>query len=91
MLSKDSLQKSDMSKVLQDFISYAAINLTWFAINFVLVTMPPILIWNLDSPELTIEGNTGTYMPIIYTLWGMHVLHFLFQLRIYELSDDAKL
>lgn len=76
-LFRNSKDKADMNKALQDFISYAAINLTWFAINFVLVVIPPILIFLLDSPDLTLPGATGSYLPIMYTLWGMHVFHFI--------------
>ena len=26
----------------------------------------------------------------MYTMWGMHVIHFAFQLRIYTVTRDAK-
>ena len=39
---------SDRKKAVLDFISYAAINLTWFALNFVLCTMPPLCIYFLQ-------------------------------------------
>ena len=85
----DTLAKSDMTKALQDFITYAAINLTWFAINFVLVMMPPILLYCIDGPTLQLPGSTGSYIPIIYCLWGMHFCHFIFQLRIYDITDES--
>lgn len=77
LFDSDVLGKTDMNKALQDFISYAAINLTWFAINFVLVVIPPILIFLLNSADLTLPGATGSYLPIMYTLWGMHTCHFI--------------
>ena len=39
----------DMAKVLNDFIKYATINLTWFSFNFVLCTLPAILIFGMGS------------------------------------------
>ena len=37
---------SDRQKAIQDFICYASINLTWFALNFVLCVLPAIcLFW----------------------------------------------
>ena len=49
---------SDARKAVLDFISYAAINLTWFALNFVLCTMPPLCIFVLqhNTGGLTLEG-----------------------------------
>ena len=40
---------SDRAKAITDFICYASINLTWFALNFVLVLMPPLLIFWLQT------------------------------------------
>ena len=39
---------SDRKKAMLDFISYASVNLTWFALNFVLCTMPPLCIFVLQ-------------------------------------------
>jgi len=47
----DAIQVSDMKKALSDFIYYSANNLTWFAFNFVLCTMPAICIC-IDNPIL---------------------------------------
>ena len=87
---KNASAKSDMSKALNDFIEYATLNLTWFSFNFVLVCMPPILLYALDSPDLQISSRTQSYIPIMYTLWAMHLIHFAFQIRIYEISRDSK-
>jgi hypothetical protein len=39
-------QHSDVKKLLTDFIRYAALNLTWFNLNFILCTIPLlVLLW----------------------------------------------
>ena len=97
MCFRSAEERSDMYKALNDFIEYAAINLTWFAFNFVLVTMPPIVIFWLQDEKSNVgmaggdetitdedgEEEKGSFVPIMYTLWAMHILHFMFQLRIY--------
>ena len=85
----DALQVSDMKKVLTDFITYSSNNLTWFAFNFVLVTMPPVCIL-LDDQDLWFAGKTSSYFKIIYTLWGMHILAFICQIFIYKRSPKDK-
>ena len=35
---------SDMKKGITDFLRYAEVNLNWYAFNFVLIILPPILI-----------------------------------------------
>ena len=84
---KKATDKSDMSKALNDFIEYATLNLTWFSFNFVLCAMPPVIIFALDTPELEIKHRDSSFAPIMYTLWGMHCVHFAFQLRIYTVRD----
>lgn len=79
-----------MSKALNDFIEYATLNLTWFSFNFVLCVMPAVSLFGLKSTDLQIPGRTGSFVPIMYTMWAMHVIHFAFQLRIYAVSRDAK-
>ena len=73
-----------MSKALHDFISYAAINLTWFAFNFVLCVVPPLCIW-FQNPDLHFNSTTNSqsYEIIMYIIWGMNCLHFMFTIRIY--------
>ena len=78
-----------MKKVLTDFITYSSNNLTWFAFNFVLVTMPPVCIL-LDDQDLWFAGKTSSYFKIIYTLWGMHILAFICQIFIYKRSPKDK-
>ena len=77
---------SDMYKALTDFISYSTINLTWFAINFVMVIMPLLSIFLLQADNMVNPGAKGSYEPLIWTLWAMHVLAFGLQRRIYESS-----
>lgn len=40
---------SDITKSVKDFILYANINLTWYAFNFVLIAIPPVLIFVMDT------------------------------------------
>ena len=73
--------------MIKDFISYAAINLTWFALNFVLCTMPPLCIYAFQSDERKIEGSTGSYLSIMYLLWAIHVITLLAKPRIYNVIE----
>ena len=79
-------EKSDMYKALTDFINYSAINLTWFAINFVMVTMPLVSIVLLQGDYMVNPEASGSYESLVWILWGMHVVAFLFKMRIYEPS-----
>jgi len=40
--------ESDMTKTITDFLVYAKDNLTWFAFNFVMVTMPLVCLLMLN-------------------------------------------
>ena len=44
-----SKQVSDFKKAVLDTVKYANINLTWFSLNFVLVSMPPMCIYSLEK------------------------------------------
>ena len=72
---RNSIKESDMKKVTTDFILYSSNNLTWFAFNFVLITMPP-LCWLMDAFSLDKPGATQSYLPILLTLRGMHIIAF---------------
>ena len=72
-----------MNKAVTDFIVYANINLTWFAFNFVLVTLPAICIFVYDSDFLVMDDRKESYIGIIYTLWITHMVAFLMKMRIY--------
>ena len=86
---KRTNEKSDLSKALKDFIDYAELNLTWFSFNFVLCMMPPFCMYILDSNSLRIEGRDSSFVPIMYTLWGMHSIHFALLPRIYTFKDEV--
>lgn len=72
---------------MTDFITYASINLTWFAFNFVLCALPLVcILLQSDSANLIFEGKTASYAPIVYTLFGMHLLHFVCKMKIYKIE-----
>ena len=50
--SKTSLNGSN--KQTQDFLTYEKLNLTWFAFNFVLIVLPPFLMFTVDHEH---DGN----------------------------------
>lgn len=81
-------QVADYKKAVLDIITYASINLTWFSINFVMVTLPPICIYFLDKHVgyLELEGKTGTYHPLMFMIWATHLLTFLPKMTIYRVN-----
>lgn len=79
----------DMYKALTDYICYSSHNLTWFALNFVTCCMPALCIFGLEGSKY-LEGSTQTLLPIMYTLWAMHILHFVLQTRIYEYIEPKQ-
>ena len=85
----DADEKSDMEKALNDFIEYSNLNLTWFAFNFVLICMPPIVIFVLQDKYLELPGATGSYAPLVYILWMVHCVQILLNLRIYEIAPQG--
>jgi len=54
---------SDITKSVKDFISYASINLTWYAFNFVLIIIPGLLIFIFDTEHdgIILHGKDGSY------------------------------
>lgn len=83
-------EASDMYKALTDFIGYSSINLTWFSFNFVLISMPPLCMFVLQTPNQTDEDDKGSYMSVMYTLWAMHVFSFFIQKRIFVPAEQDK-
>lgn len=85
-------QVSDFKKAVLDHIAYASINLTWFSLNFVLVTVPPLCIFVLERyTDLgALEANTASFHPIMCAIWAIHLLTFLVKLRIYKLKDEEQ-
>ena len=55
--------QSDITKSVKDFITYASINLTWYSFNFVLILLPPILIFLMDTEHAGIKmaDRDGSY------------------------------
>jgi hypothetical protein len=67
---------SDMKKGITDFLRYAEVNLNWYAFNFVLIILPPILIFKVYQSEDPIhhhENSDGSYAKLMYWLWAMHI------------------
>ena len=85
-------EPSDMNKAVTDFIVYANINLTWYAFNFVLISLPPICLYGYNFDGL---GNFDfeSYEGIMYALWFMHLITFAVKPRIYypKLRDADKI
>lgn len=65
-----------MAKALNDYIKYSSINLTWFAFQIVLCLMPVFIIFFFPSDPVDDTAESTSYKPIMYTLWGIHILHF---------------
>ena len=67
---------SDVTKSVTDFIYYARINLTWYSFNFVLVILPALLIWQMDTEHagISMEDRDGSYAMLMYILLGIHVV-----------------
>ena len=70
---------SDINKQTQDFLTYEKLNLTWFAFNFVLIVLPPFLMFTVDH-ELdgnNLNGKDESFEFIMYIIWIMHIVQFL--------------
>ena len=66
-----------MNKQVVDFLTYDRNNITWFAFNFVLILLPPCLMFLLpnDDPnyKLNDEIDGASYLTVMYIIWIMHV------------------
>ena len=80
---------SDITKSAKDFISYASINLTWYAFNFVLIFLPTYLIIFSDKTQegVNMHDRDGSYQNLMYWILGIHVFQFLFNSKIYVLKE----
>lgn len=80
--------KSDMHKTITDFISYTSENLTWFAINWVLIAMPIICIINLDQKSviLDISGADMSYKLLLICVCVCNIFQFIARPRIYTVE-----
>ena len=56
----DARSQSDISKVLEDFISYANINLTWFAFNMCLLVLPVFCVLRIQSEYEYLDNHEDT-------------------------------
>ena len=83
---------SDISKSVKDFLSYSAINLTWYSMNFCLVGLPPVLIFVMNTAHhgQTFEDRDGSYQKLMYWIWGIHIFQFCFNSRIYVLKHSKE-
>ena len=69
-------------------ITYSNINLTWFALNFVLCTMPPMCIYSLEREvgSKALMQSNESYIGQMYLLWAVHVITFLPKMRIFKVK-----
>ena len=62
--------------------------MTWFALNFVLCTMPPICIFWLNSyDDLIRKRFDGTYAPIMYLTWITNLITLFCRNRIIKVNN----
>ena len=67
---------SDINKQTQDFLTYEKLNLTWFAFNFVLIVLPPFLMFTVDHEHdgNNLNGKDESFEFIMYIIWVMHIV-----------------
>jgi hypothetical protein len=90
---KDSSEQSDITKIVNDFIKYANINLTWFSFNLILLGMPPLVIFIIEPlfQELIIEDQGDASLKwMVYILWFLHLVQFSIQNVIYRYTAASK-
>ena len=85
----DVSARSDIKKLLTDFIKYSRLNLIWFNLNFVLAVMPALSIFVLEplfgDRLVAHEPYHGVpFKWIIWLQWSCHLIQFLTKLRVYE-------
>lgn len=85
--------KSDMRKTITDFISYTSSNLTWFAINWVLIAMPVICIVNLDQKSIILDRSNAdmSYKILLVCVCICNVFQFCLRPRIYTVERKQRL
>ena len=83
--------QSDITKSVKDFITYASINLTWYAFNFVLILLPPILIFLMDTDHegIKLDGRDESYRKLMFWIWGIHIFQFIFNSKIYKVAPQG--
>ena len=82
-----------MNKTINDFIEYASVNLTWFALNTVLILMPFICIFVLNNKaqNLDIEGAEMSYTSLLSIVCLANLLQFILRPRLYYHEKRSQL
>ena len=79
---------SDRAKAMSDFIVYASMNLTWFALNFVICAMPPFCIFWLNKfDDLERKRCDGTYAPIMFISWFSNVVTLVCRSKMIKIKN----
>ena len=83
---------SDITKSVKDFITYASINLTWYSFNFVLIIVPGLLIFMMDTEHdgIRMHHRKGSYHNLMLWLWGTHIVQFIINRKIYVLQERTE-
>ena len=78
-------EQSDLAKSITDFIIYAQDNITWFALNFVLVVMPLVCIFLLNdkAENLDIPGAQMSYTSLLSIVCAVNLCQFLARPQIH--------
>lgn len=90
-------QQSDIKKLIQDFLHYAAINLSWFNINFVLCIMPLVVLlyvnpqYQQDYLEHDEEIKGVHLKYLIWAMWVCHMIQFVTKISIYTDKNIPKI
>ena len=74
-----------MQKAITDFIIYAQDNITWFALNFVLVLMPIVCMFllNTKAENLDIPGAQMSYTSLLSIVCAVNFCQFLARPQIH--------
>ena len=87
-------ENSDINKQITDFITYANINLTWFAFSFVLFLLPLMLI-GIDHEDHSYQINDRirggkSYQNLMYAIFFMHLIQFIMNHAIFYTVADPE-
>jgi len=78
---------TDINKQTTDFVEYARINMTWFALNFIKIILPIFLLFGMkDSAKMEIESRKDqeiSYKWLMYVCLLFNVVQFLVVSRIF--------
>ena len=84
-------ENSDIYKQCVDFITYADINLVWFAFNLILCVIPGFLLFGwghltkmMIEDRMEKNGGTGnSYRTLMFVVWGVHIVKLFMTWQIY--------